>query len=59
MMFEKKKIINSYTVEECVNCKSLSQRKFNIGDYLFKEISTCKSCNGKILVTRIFGETIE
>ena len=30
-----------------------------LGDYLFKEISTCKSCNGNILVTRIFGETIE
>ena len=58
-MFEKKKNVVCYTVDECTNCKSSFQRKFNSGDYLFKETSPCKSCNGKLTITRIFGETIE
>ena len=58
-MFERKKITNCYTIDECLDCKSSSQKKFSLGDYLFKEVSVCKSCNGKVIVTRIFGETIE
>jgi len=58
-MFEKKKITNCYTVYECDNCKNSSERKFNSGDYLFKETSSCKSCNGKVIIIKIFGETIE
>jgi len=58
-MFEKQKITNCYAVDECANCKSSSQRKFISGDYLFKQISSCKKCNGKVIVKRIFGEIIE
>ncbi len=58
-MFEKKKITHCYTVDECTNCKNISQREFNYGDYLFKEVSSCKSCDGKVIVVQIFGETIE
>jgi len=57
-MFEKKKITNCYTVNECTNCKNSSQRKFDLGDYLFKDVSNCKLCDGKVIVTKIFGETI-
>ena len=57
-MFEKKKIINCYTVDECTNCNNSSQRKFKLGDYLFKQVSACKSCDGKVIVTKIFGETM-
>ena len=57
-MFEKKKITTCYTVDECTKCKKSSQRKFKQGDYLFKEILPCKSCDGKIMITKIFGETI-
>ena len=38
-MFEKKKIIHCYTVDECTNCKNSSQREFNHGDYLFIDSS--------------------
>ena len=58
-MFEKKKIINCYTINECINCKNSSQREFDLGDYLFKEDLPCKSCNGKTIVTKIYGQTIE
>ena len=58
-MFEKKKITNCYTIDECIKCKSSSQRKFNVGDYLFKEVSSCNSCGEKAIIIRIFGETIE
>ena len=57
-MFEKKKIINCYTVDECTSCNISSQRKFKLGDYLFKQVSSCKSCDGKVIVTKIFGETM-
>ena len=57
-MFEKKKITSCYTIDECTKCKNLSQHKFKQGDYLFKEVSSFKSCNGKIIITKIFGETI-
>ena len=57
-MFEKKKITNCYTIDECIKCKSSSQRKFKLGDYLFKQVSSCKSCHGKVIVTKIFGETM-
>ena len=57
-MFEKKKIINCYAVDECTSCNDLSQRKFKLGDYLFKQVSPCKLCDGKVIVTKIFGETM-
>jgi len=57
-MFEKKKIINCYTVDECTSCNDSSQRKFKLGDYLFKQVSVCESCDGKVIVTKIFGETM-
>jgi len=57
-MFEKKKIINCYTVDECTSCNNSSQHKFKLGDYLFKQVSSCKSCDGKVIVTKIFGETM-
>ena len=58
-MFSKNKITTSYTIEKCTSCKFESKREFKKGDFLFKEISLCDSCGGKIKVEKIFGETIE
>ncbi len=48
-----------YTMEECQSCQMQSKRKFIEGDYLFKESSDCKSCQGKLIIVKIFGESIK
>ena len=57
-MFEKNEIIESYTLEECNACKNQLKRKFSQGDYVFKHISKCPSCNGQVRIIKIFGETL-
>ena len=55
-MSGKNEIVNAYTLQQCDSCKEQSKRKFSDGDYVFKEISKCTSCNGQIIITKIFGE---
>ena len=57
-MSDKNKIVTAYTIQQCNSCKEQSKRKFSDGDYVFKEISKCSSCDGHIIVTRIFGESL-
>ena len=48
-----------YTVEECQSCKKESKHKFKEGDYLFKDFSKCPSCDGKMVIVKIFGEIVK
>jgi hypothetical protein len=57
-MSGKNEIVNAYTLQQCDSCKEQSKRKFSDGDYVFKEISKCTSCNGQIIITKIFGESL-
>jgi hypothetical protein len=57
-MSGKNEIVNAYTLQQCDSCKEQSKRKFSDGDYVFKEISKCISCNGQIIITKIFGESL-
>ena len=57
-MSNKNEIVNAYTLQQCNTCKEQSKRKFSDGDYVFKEISKCISCNGQIIITKIFGESL-
>ena len=57
-MFSKEKITTAYTIEKCQSCKLERKRAFKEGDYLFADISTCNSCEGRIQIEKIFGETI-
>ena len=57
-MSNKNKIVNAYTLQQCNSCKEQSKRKFSDEDYVFKEISKCSSCDGQIIITRIFGESL-
>ena len=61
MKFSKKDddIREPYTLEECQSCHMQSKRKFKEGDYLFKESSECKSCQSKLIIVKIFGESIK
>ena len=57
-MSNKNKIVNAYTLQQCNSSKEQSKRKFSDEDYVFKEISKCSSCNGQVIITRIFGESL-
>lgn len=58
-MFSKDKITVAYTVEKCNKCGFIKKRKFSEGDVLFSHISNCSSCDGMLVIEKIFGETIE
>ena len=57
-MSDKNGIITAYTIQQCNSCKEQSKQKFSDGDYVFKEISKCSSCDGQIIVAKIFGESL-
>ena len=54
-----RKITRSYTCLECKSCKNMSKRKFEVGDIVFQSVGKCTECNNELMVTMIFGETIE
>jgi len=57
---KKKEIINPYTIEKCSSCNAMLKRKFLEGDYVFKTMNKCNSCNnGQMLISKIFGEVIK
>ena len=47
-MSNKNEIITAYTLQQCNSCKEQSKQKFSDGDYVFKEISKCSSCDAKL-----------
>ena len=59
MSKSERKITNCYTCLECKLCKNISKRKFESGDCVFQNKGKCTECDGDLLVTMIFGETIE
>ena len=58
-MLSKEKITVAYTMEKCQKCGMKKKRKFSEGDVLFAEVSKCDSCDGKTVIDKIFGETLE
>jgi hypothetical protein len=59
MLSKDEKPINPFTVEKCNKCNKEIKRKFKVGDYIFAATTKCTSCDGKLQVEKIFGETIE
>ena len=59
MLSKKEKPIIPFTIEKCFKCNKEIKRKFKEGDYLFSDTTNCPTCDGKLLVEKIFGETIE
>ena len=57
-MSNKNEIVTAYTLLQCNSCQEQSKQKFSDGDYVFKEISNCSSCDGQIIITRIYGESL-
>jgi hypothetical protein len=40
---------------ECNSCKFIKKRKFSTGDVVFSTSEDCSECDGKMLITKIFG----
>ncbi|PIW32876.1 MAG: hypothetical protein COW27_02620 [Nitrosopumilales archaeon CG15_BIG_FIL_POST_REV_8_21_14_020_37_12] len=58
-MFSKEKTIVPYTLERCNLCKTEYKRNFKEGDFLFSSTNKCHSCDGMMIVEKIFGEPLE
>ena len=41
------------------NKKISKKRKFEDGDVVFSKTQNCSDCDGKMLITKIFGETMD
>ena len=57
-MFNKNEIMESYTLERCGSCEKELKRKFSKGDFVFKIVSKCPSCQGQVMITKIFSDTL-
>ena len=57
-MSDKNEIVTASPIQQCNSCKEQSKQKFSDGDYVFKQISKCSSCDGQIMVAKIFGESL-
>ena len=57
-MFNKNEIMESYTLERCGSCEKELKRKFSKGDFVFKIVSKCPSCQGQVIITKIFADTL-
>jgi len=52
-------ITTCYTSLECNSCKILTKRKFVDGDFVFSFSENCSDCDGKMMITKIFGVTMD
>ncbi|MBT3591602.1 MAG: hypothetical protein HN504_01860 [Candidatus Nitrosopelagicus sp.] len=53
------KLTTCYTSLECNSCKILQKRKFTDGDFVFSSSENCSDCDGKMMITKIFGVTMD
>ena len=54
-----RKLTRCYTCLECQSCHIESKRKFESSDFVFKNLGKCNECDGELMITMIFGKTIE
>ena len=59
MSKSKNKTSTCYTLMECNSCKAIKKRKFTDGDIVFSTAENCSDCDGKMLITKIFGVTMD
>lgn len=43
-----------YTRIGCNKCSVIETRGFQVGDYLFKDMGSCGSCDGETMITGIY-----
>jgi len=49
---------NVVTVAECGKCDFKSLRKFERGDYVFKQVEKCPKCSNSMAITSIYSEEV-
>ena len=59
MRNSKRSITTCHTCIECQSCHNITKRKFESSDFVFKNSGKCSDCDGGLLITMIFGNTIE
>jgi len=59
MRNSERKLTTIYTWIECQSCQNITKRKFEQSDFVFKNGGKCSECDGNLLITMIFGKTIE
>ena len=59
MSKSKNKISTCYTSTECNSCKIIKKRKFTDGDIVFSTAENCSECDGKMVITKIFGVAMD
>ena len=59
MSKSKNKLTTCYTSLECNSCKILKKRKFTDRDFVFSSSENCSNCDGKMMITKIFGVTMD
>ena len=57
-MYNKTEFMEPYTLERCGSCEKELKRKFSKGDFVFKIMSKCSSCQGQVVITKIFADTL-
>ena len=53
------KLTTCYTFLKCNLCQFAKKRKFSDGDIVFSSPETCSECDGKMMITKIFGVTMD
>ncbi len=59
MKKSERKLSTPYTFLKCQSCKITMKRKFEDGDIVFSITQSCSDCDGKMMVTKIFGESMD
>jgi len=59
MKKSKRKLSTPYTFLKCQSCKITMKRKFEDGDIVFSVTQSCSDCDGKMMITKIFGESMD
>jgi len=57
-MYNKNEFMEPCTLEQCGSCRKELKRKFSKGDFVFKIVSKCPSCQGQVIITKIFSDTL-
>lgn len=59
MKKSERKLSTPYTFLKCQSCKITMKRKFEDGDIVFSITQSCSDCDGKMMITKIFGESMD
>ena len=59
MKKSERKLSTPYTFLKCQSCKITIKRKFEDGDIVFSITHSCSDCDGKMMITKIFGESMD